>query len=220
MPLLPDQKIISADDHMDIHVMPPGVFEERLPHLVDLADGAENTRRTAAGRFGNRRRIAAVGPQTHEAVSASGVDQTLFKGGESLIMVLGDQDHGRTDRPRRAAERFGGETQRVVTLKRWGRDQHRIERLSQKKGSEVVERRHPQHAPLARSHLLLAVRHRDEVGTVAPAHRLDHRRAALIDPQNPHPHSLSHANRLPPSVNPRRRGQYPARPNAVNRSLA
>ncbi len=31
MSLPDDQKLISADDHMDIHAMPPGVWEERLP---------------------------------------------------------------------------------------------------------------------------------------------------------------------------------------------
>ncbi len=31
MPLSSDQRIISADDHMDLHVLPPKLFEERLP---------------------------------------------------------------------------------------------------------------------------------------------------------------------------------------------
>jgi len=31
MALDPDQRIISADDHMDIHALPPELFEERLP---------------------------------------------------------------------------------------------------------------------------------------------------------------------------------------------
>ena len=31
MTLDPDQRIISADDHMDIHALPPELFEERLP---------------------------------------------------------------------------------------------------------------------------------------------------------------------------------------------
>lgn len=31
MPLAPDQRLISADDHMDLHAMPPEVFQERLP---------------------------------------------------------------------------------------------------------------------------------------------------------------------------------------------
>ena len=31
MSLPADQKLISADDHMDIHAMPPDVWEERLP---------------------------------------------------------------------------------------------------------------------------------------------------------------------------------------------
>ncbi len=47
MALSPDQRIISADDHLDIHAMPPGVFEERLPaalrergpRVVDTQDG-------------------------------------------------------------------------------------------------------------------------------------------------------------------------------------
>ena len=47
MALSPDQRIISADDHMDIHAMPPDVFEPRLPaalrergpRVVDTDDG-------------------------------------------------------------------------------------------------------------------------------------------------------------------------------------
>ena len=31
MGLAPDQRIISADDHMDIHVLPPDLWQERLP---------------------------------------------------------------------------------------------------------------------------------------------------------------------------------------------
>jgi predicted TIM-barrel fold metal-dependent hydrolase len=31
MGLVPDQRIISADDHMDIHVLPPDLWQERLP---------------------------------------------------------------------------------------------------------------------------------------------------------------------------------------------
>ena len=31
MPLSPDQRIVSADDHMDLHVLPPELFEQRLP---------------------------------------------------------------------------------------------------------------------------------------------------------------------------------------------
>jgi predicted TIM-barrel fold metal-dependent hydrolase len=31
MALDPNQRLISADDHMDIHAMPPGVWQERLP---------------------------------------------------------------------------------------------------------------------------------------------------------------------------------------------
>ncbi len=31
MPLDPKQTIISADDHMDVHVLPPDLFQERLP---------------------------------------------------------------------------------------------------------------------------------------------------------------------------------------------
>jgi predicted TIM-barrel fold metal-dependent hydrolase len=32
MALAPDQRIVSADDHMDIHVLPPDLYQERLPH--------------------------------------------------------------------------------------------------------------------------------------------------------------------------------------------
>jgi hypothetical protein len=31
MALSPNQRIISADDHMDLHVLPPEVFQGRLP---------------------------------------------------------------------------------------------------------------------------------------------------------------------------------------------
>jgi len=31
MALSPSQRIISADDHMDVHVLPPSIFQERLP---------------------------------------------------------------------------------------------------------------------------------------------------------------------------------------------
>ena len=47
MALSPDQKLISADDHMDIHVLPPDLYQERLPQawkergpkVVDTDDG-------------------------------------------------------------------------------------------------------------------------------------------------------------------------------------
>ena len=47
MALDKNQKIISADDHMDIHVLPPGLFQERLPaslrdrgpRVIDTDDG-------------------------------------------------------------------------------------------------------------------------------------------------------------------------------------
>jgi predicted TIM-barrel fold metal-dependent hydrolase len=47
MPLAPDQRLVSADDHMDIHVLPPKLWEERLPaalrergpRVVDTAEG-------------------------------------------------------------------------------------------------------------------------------------------------------------------------------------
>jgi predicted TIM-barrel fold metal-dependent hydrolase len=47
MYLSPDQRIISADDHLDIYAMPPGVWQERLPaalrergpRVVDTAEG-------------------------------------------------------------------------------------------------------------------------------------------------------------------------------------
>ena len=47
MSLDADQQIISADDHMDIHVLPPELFSERLPaalrkqgpQVVNTADG-------------------------------------------------------------------------------------------------------------------------------------------------------------------------------------
>jgi predicted TIM-barrel fold metal-dependent hydrolase len=38
MALRPDQRLISADDHMDIHVLPPPLFQERLPQNL-RADG-------------------------------------------------------------------------------------------------------------------------------------------------------------------------------------
>ena len=31
MSLSPDQRLISADDHIDIHVLPPDLFAARLP---------------------------------------------------------------------------------------------------------------------------------------------------------------------------------------------
>ncbi len=47
MALSPDQRLVSADDHMDIHVLPPDLYQERLPHslrergpkVVDTDDG-------------------------------------------------------------------------------------------------------------------------------------------------------------------------------------
>ena len=47
MSLSPDQRIISADDHMDIHVLPPDLYQVRLPQalrergpkVVDTDDG-------------------------------------------------------------------------------------------------------------------------------------------------------------------------------------
>jgi len=47
MPLSPDQRIISADDHLDLYAMPPRAWEERLPaalrergpRVVDTPDG-------------------------------------------------------------------------------------------------------------------------------------------------------------------------------------
>jgi predicted TIM-barrel fold metal-dependent hydrolase len=47
MALRPDQRLVSADDHMDIHVLPPTLFQERLParlrengpQVVDTDDG-------------------------------------------------------------------------------------------------------------------------------------------------------------------------------------
>jgi predicted TIM-barrel fold metal-dependent hydrolase len=47
MTLAPDLRIVSADDHMDIHAMPPDVFESRLPaalrergpRVIDSEDG-------------------------------------------------------------------------------------------------------------------------------------------------------------------------------------
>jgi predicted TIM-barrel fold metal-dependent hydrolase len=47
MALTPDQRIVSADDHMDIHVLPPNLYQERLPaalrergpRVVDTDDG-------------------------------------------------------------------------------------------------------------------------------------------------------------------------------------
>ncbi len=38
MALRPDQRLVSADDHMDIHVLPPSLFQERLPKNL-RADG-------------------------------------------------------------------------------------------------------------------------------------------------------------------------------------
>ncbi len=37
MALAADQRIISADDHMDIHVLPPGLWQERLPAALRAA---------------------------------------------------------------------------------------------------------------------------------------------------------------------------------------
>jgi predicted TIM-barrel fold metal-dependent hydrolase len=47
MSLRPDQRLVSADDHMDIHVLPPDLYETRLPRalrergprVVDTDDG-------------------------------------------------------------------------------------------------------------------------------------------------------------------------------------
>jgi predicted TIM-barrel fold metal-dependent hydrolase len=47
MSLSPDQRLVSADDHMDIHVLPPNLWQERLPaalrergpKVVDTDDG-------------------------------------------------------------------------------------------------------------------------------------------------------------------------------------
>ena len=47
MSLSPDQRLVSADDHMDIHVLPPELWQERLPaglrergpKVVDTDDG-------------------------------------------------------------------------------------------------------------------------------------------------------------------------------------
>ncbi len=47
MSLSADQRLISADDHMDVHVLPPGLWQERLsgelrergPQVVDTDDG-------------------------------------------------------------------------------------------------------------------------------------------------------------------------------------
>ena len=47
MALCSDQRLVSADDHMDIHVLPPTLFQERLPanlrengpRVVDTDDG-------------------------------------------------------------------------------------------------------------------------------------------------------------------------------------
>ncbi len=64
MSLDPDQRIISADDHMDIHVMPPEVWQERLPKahrergpkVVQTDDGpfweVEGRRLSPSGRKG------------------------------------------------------------------------------------------------------------------------------------------------------------------------
>jgi predicted TIM-barrel fold metal-dependent hydrolase len=64
MALSPDQRIISADDHMDLHVLPPELFSERLPaalrdrgpRVVDTPDGpfwqAEGRLLSPSGRKG------------------------------------------------------------------------------------------------------------------------------------------------------------------------
>ena len=64
MPLDPTQRIISADDHMDIHVLPPELFQERLPaslrdrgpKVIDTDDGpfwqAEGRLLSPSGRKG------------------------------------------------------------------------------------------------------------------------------------------------------------------------
>src|SRR5262245_40008183 len=62
MSLPPDQVVISADDHLDIHAMPPDVWSARLPkewrergpHVEDTAEGAwwfcEGRRISPSGR--------------------------------------------------------------------------------------------------------------------------------------------------------------------------
>ena len=49
MPLSSDQRIISADDHMDLHVLPPELFEDRLPRA--LRDRGPRVVRTDDGPY-------------------------------------------------------------------------------------------------------------------------------------------------------------------------
>ena len=49
MALDPDQRIISADDHMDIHALPPELFEERLP--AEFRDRGPRVVETENGPF-------------------------------------------------------------------------------------------------------------------------------------------------------------------------
>ena len=49
MALDPDQRVISADDHMDIHALPPQLFEERLP--PELRDRGPRVVATEDGPF-------------------------------------------------------------------------------------------------------------------------------------------------------------------------
>ena len=75
MSLQPDQRLVSADDHMDIHVMPPDLWQTRLPRslrergpkVVETDDGDP----TVVSGWGERSqwcRNVLVGPQVFYTV--------------------------------------------------------------------------------------------------------------------------------------------------------
>jgi predicted TIM-barrel fold metal-dependent hydrolase len=79
MPLAPDQRLVSADDHMDVHVLPPKLWEERLP--AALRERGPRVVDTDQGPFwqvdGQR-----VSPSGRKAAGYIAADQHGFRPGQ------------------------------------------------------------------------------------------------------------------------------------------